>query len=129
MLDVTAFFAGLLGIMLFLLSVNVIADRYRFRISLGAGDNEMTQRKIRAQGNFIEYVPMALILMALCEYGGASKAMLHGLGYMLFLGRLFHAYGLLVGETVAKSRILFRQIGMVATFTVLVMLSVMALGI
>lgn len=129
MLDVTAFFAGILGLLLILLSVNVIIDRYRFRISLGAGEHDITKRKIRCQGNFVEYVPIALILMAVCEISGSSKALLHGLGYVLVLGRVFHAYSLLFGETGQKSSILFRQIGMGATFTVIITLSVMALNL
>lgn len=129
MLDVTAFFAGLLGLMLVALSANVIFDRYRYRIAIGSGNNPMTERKIRAQANFAEYVPMALILMGVCENGGIPKGLLFGLGYLLLAGRISHAYSLLWWEPNKNGRIPFRQMGMVATFTTIVILSGMALSL
>lgn len=128
MLDVTAFFAGILGLMLVALSVNVIIDRYRYRLALGDGGHADTNRKIRAQANFAEYVPFALILMGIGEISGTEKELLGYLGVLLLFGRIAHAFSLLYFEPRFK-KIIFRQIGMVSTFTVIIVLSlIFALG-
>ncbi len=122
MLDVTAFFAGLMGLMLVILSVNVIVDRYRYRVSLGDGGHKDTGRKIRAQANFAEYVPLALILMGVAEIQGVSADFLKVMGWLLVAGRISHAFSLMYYE-VKIGKILFRQMGMAATFTVIILMS------
>ncbi len=124
MLDVTAFFAGILGLMLVALSVNVIIDRYSHRLSLGDGGHAYTNRKIRAQANFAEYVPFALILMGIGEISGTDKQILAYLGVLLVFGRISHAFSLLYFEPCHK-KIIFRQIGMASTFTVIILLSLL----
>ena len=55
---ITALYAGLLAILLFVLSIRVIGLRgnpaFSF-IAHGKGDEELLQRAIRAHGNFTEY--------------------------------------------------------------------------
>jgi len=51
-------------------------------------------RVIRGHGNFAEYVPFILLLMALLELGHTSKYALHALGIALVLARLLHGYAL-----------------------------------
>jgi len=55
--------AGLLGILLLFLSGHVIAGRVKFKIDIGDGGNEQMRQRIRAQANFTEYVPLALLLI------------------------------------------------------------------
>ena len=51
-----------------LLSMRVIQMRGdRPRSALGDGSNPALERRIRVQGNFAEYVPMALILLLFVE--------------------------------------------------------------
>ena len=88
--------AGLLGILLILLSGYVIAGRVKFKIDLGDGDKPAMQQRIRAQANFVEYVPMALILLMLVEYAGIGPRWLTmAMGATLVLGRVLHAQGLI----------------------------------
>ena len=60
---ITALYAGLLTILLFVLSIRVIGLRgnpvFSF-IAHGKGDEELLQRAIRAHGNFTEYMPCLL---------------------------------------------------------------------
>lgn len=87
--------AGLLGLLLLFLGGYVIAGRVQFKIGLGDGGNEAMRRRIRAQANFIEYVPMALILMALMENGSVGPVwLLVAMGATLVVARLWHAQGL-----------------------------------
>ena len=88
---ITALYAGLLAILLFVLSIRVIGLRgnpaFSF-IAHGKGDEELLQRAIRAHGNFTE--PMMLILLAFLEFSDASKLKLHLLGGAFLLGRVMH---------------------------------------
>lgn len=67
----TAIVAELLALMLVGVSIRVTVLRARTKIEFADGGNQALQRAIRVQGNFIEYVPMALALMAAVEWLGA----------------------------------------------------------
>ena len=90
---ITALYAGLLAILLFVLSIRVIGLRgnpaFSF-IAHGKGNEELLQRAIRAHGNFTEYVPMMLILLAFLELSEVSELRLHLLGGSFLLGRVMH---------------------------------------
>lgn len=127
MVPVTAFFAGLFGFIFIALSVHVIRGRYRNQVAIGDGGHHDMKYRIRAHGNFAEYVPFALILMAACELTGTGKLVLTFLGLALVVGRLSHAYSLLVIEPKNAAKFTFRMIGMSVTFFVLVVLSLLAI--
>ena len=113
-LEITPYYALALILILVGLTVNVIRMRYTLRVSLLDGGNPDLTKAMRAHGNFIEYVPLCLLLIALCELNGSVDWIIHALGAALVLSRLFHATSIL------KSILLFRQIGMTFTFTCLV---------
>lgn len=86
---------GILALLLLFLSASVIAGRVKFKIGLGDGGNETMRRRMRAQANFVEYVPIALILILLVELGTIGPAWLPGaLGAALVVARIWHAQGL-----------------------------------
>lgn len=93
-LPVTTLFASLLGLLLIVLSDLVSRTRKRSRVSLGHGGDPMLERTMRAHGNFVEYVPLGLILLGLMEVQLPPAWVLHAFGGMLLLGRLLHAYGM-----------------------------------
>ena len=121
-LHVTPIYAAIFALMMVGLSFYVIKMRYKHRVALGDGGNKDMLRAIRAHGNFIEYVPMALILLALLELNGESAAMLHGFGGTLVVARISHAPGLNARNTTK-----LRQIGMVLTYVVLIGLALTTL--
>jgi uncharacterized membrane protein YecN with MAPEG domain len=94
MLVVTAVFASLLALMFIKLSFDVIRFRRKNKISLGAGGIEELERAIRAHGNFAEYVPFGLFLIAALELNGAPLELVAPLGALLVVGRYFHAKGI-----------------------------------
>ncbi|GAB4214102.1 MAG: hypothetical protein OHK0012_11440 [Synechococcales cyanobacterium] len=57
-------------------------------------DDGVLQRKVRAYGNFTEYVPLGLLFIIALELMGTSPWILWGLGGALTLGRVAHAWGL-----------------------------------
>ncbi len=114
-MPITALYAGLLAPLFVLLSIRVIARRRASQIGIGHGEDQALLRRIRVHANFAEYVPMALLLMALAESLLASGVLLHALGAALIAGRLLHAAG--VSQT--RENLTLRVAGMSLTFTVI----------
>jgi uncharacterized membrane protein YecN with MAPEG domain len=116
-MTITMITAGLLGLLLLFLSAYVVAGRVKFKVNLGDGGNEEMQRRMRAQANFVEYVPMALILLALMEIATIGPHwLLAALAVALVVGRAWHAQGLLSSSGTSPGRF----VG--TTLTVLVVL-------
>jgi len=91
---ITPIYAGLLGLLLLALTASVVRLRGKYKVGIGDGGHPELSRAVRAHANFIEYVPLALILLLILEYRGIPAWALHGLGGSLFLGRVLHAWGL-----------------------------------
>lgn len=113
---ITALYVGLSAVLLVVLSALVIRERARAHVSLGDGGDARLEKAIRAQGNFVEYTPLALLVIALAEMQGAPALAVHCLGAALVLGRVLHAFGL----TRARDLHPARGAGMALTFLVLV---------
>lgn len=98
-LPITSMLTALLALLAVPLSVQVSARRAAIGIRAGKidtavfgdADNPMLRNSIRAFGNFIEYTPLALILLALMELQGAPGALLWGIGGAFVAGRAIHA--------------------------------------
>ncbi len=93
-LPITAFYASLLGICYLYLSFLVIGARRRHQVGIGDGGHEDLSRLTRAHGNFSEYVPITLIMIACFEANTGQVWAVHALGSALLFGRVLHAYGL-----------------------------------
>lgn len=91
---VTLFYASLLGLLYLVLAARVGRYRRNSGISIGTGQDRELEVRMRVQANFIEYVPLALILLALLESLSVSRYGLHVLGILLVVARLLHAWGL-----------------------------------
>lgn len=91
---ITAFYAGLLGLVYIVVGIPIGVLRARTGISLYDGGNKALAVAIRRHANFFEYVPLALLLIALLELNGASAGLLHGLGLALLIARILHPLGL-----------------------------------
>ena len=95
-LPITAIYAGLLAIFALVLSARAGSYRGKAQVSILYGDPvnwELAQR-VRAHQNFLEYVPMILILMGVSELNGASSTWLHSAGALLLVARIAHMVGL-----------------------------------
>jgi uncharacterized membrane protein YecN with MAPEG domain len=60
-----------------------------------AANDGLLLRKVRAYGNFSEYVPLALLLIVALELMQAPVGLIWLLGGTLTVARLFHAWGLI----------------------------------
>ena len=125
MLPVTALYAGLLGLGFVWLATRVIKARRLYRVAIGDGQHRLVQRAIRAHGNFAEYVPFALLLLALCELNGLPDWALHVLGVVLLAGRVVHAHG--IAQEPENFR--FRVLGTSLTFTMIIVAAAACIGL
>ena len=91
--EVTILYAGILGIMAIALGATAGIKRAKSGISLGDGGDRELLLRMRRHANFIENVPLALILIGLLEMQGVSSMAIHALGAGLVLGRILHAVG------------------------------------
>jgi hypothetical protein len=116
-MPITALYASLLAPILVYLSIRVISVRRRERVEIGDGGHRELLRRTRVHANFIEYVPIALVLMGLLESVGARALLLHAIGLALLVGRLLHAYALSQEPHIMNLRVA----GMALTFSALLL--------
>jgi uncharacterized protein len=90
MTPVTLLYAGLLGLLAVLLANLVLYVRLR-PAQQPAWRADAT---LRVQANFVENVPLALVLLFLLESAGTERAALHAFGLALLSCRILHAWGL-----------------------------------
>src|SRR5712671_5219943 len=93
---VTPLYAGLLTLWFVVLSMRVVNLRRRGILFGDNGDVGVT-RIVRAQANFAEYVPLALLLMGFLELSRFSIYLVHALGLILLVARLLHGSALSFG--------------------------------
>lgn len=105
MMHITLIYGGLLGLLFLLLSFWVVKRRAQFKVMIGEGEAPEMLSAIRAHGNFAEYVPLTLLLMALCELAGVGALWLHLGGALLLLGRILHAIGIQIPRAPNKPRL------------------------
>lgn len=117
MIPVTALYVGLHGLLAVVLANFVLFVRLRG----GKVPAWQPDAALRVQANFIENVPIALLLLLVLEIQGTPTEILHVFGISLFILRLLHAFGL---GTYAGANYP-RLIGAQGTF---VLVSVMAIG-
>ena len=96
MLTTTLLYAAILAIFALYLSFRAGSFRGKAGVSVLYGEpaNMDLAERVRAHQNFLEYVPMLLILMGAIELSGGSTAFLHGAGVVLIIARIAHAIGL-----------------------------------
>jgi uncharacterized membrane protein YecN with MAPEG domain len=95
---VTPLYAGLLALLYLILSARVVQLRMR-GIGFGDGGNPALLRRIRAHGNFAEYVPFILLLIGVLELNHFPACGLHIFGVTLLVARLLHGYALSFSES------------------------------
>ena len=94
LLNVIPIYAAVLGLIFLFITGRCGLYRAKSGVLIGDGGDAEMIRRMRGQGNFVESVPLALILLLLLEVTGASDTWLHSLGAMLVVGRVLHYAGL-----------------------------------
>ncbi len=123
LLDITGIYAGLCGLILIGLLIMVVQSRFKHAVALGDGGHPDLLQRIRCHANFVETVPLCLILLAVLELNGTSAWLLHLLGALLIVARLLHIHGLLT----KPDRSFGRFTGTIGTWLVLLVGSLLTL--
>jgi uncharacterized membrane protein YecN with MAPEG domain len=127
---VVTFYAGINGLIALVLAVLVVRQRGRTKTGLGTGGHLALEQAIRVHGNFVEYVPLILILLLLLELGGLAPLWLHLMGITITLGRILHAWGLSTspGESFGRAAgTTLTWLTLLAAFTLCIVRGAMAL--
>jgi hypothetical protein len=103
--QVTVIYASVLAIASVVLSIMVSIKRGKYGVSIMDGGHPELAVWIRKQGNFCEYVPFVVLMMALAEARGMSATWLHGIGILLLVSRLIHVFGLKADKPTEPLRI------------------------
>ena len=95
-LPITALYGAIFAIFALALSFRAGGFRGETGISLLHGDpvNWELAERVRRHQNFLEYVPMFVILMGLIEINGGSASFLYVVGALMIIVRVAHAIGL-----------------------------------
>jgi uncharacterized protein len=117
---VTALYAGLLGLLAFGVAVPAGRIRGKLGVSCGDGGNPQLLLAMRRHANFVEWVPLGLILIALLELNGVSSRVVHVFGAVLLVSRVLHAIGIRADTIKSLPRLL----GALGTILVVVVGSV-----
>ncbi len=120
--QISAFYAGIMG--LFVIYMAKLVTDVRLKIKKTATDEQKLALHVavRAHGNAIEYIPIALVLLLMAELSGWSSLWLHGFGAMFVLARISHGYG--YTKTLGKPS-KFRFYGIIFTWLAIIGLSVL----
>jgi hypothetical protein len=123
-LAAAAIYSGLNALILIWLAFGVGRLRGELGILVGDGGNARLIRAMRGQANFVETVPMALILIALSAALGAPAWVIHLLGIALTAARILHGLHFLAADAPAWQR----SVGAAVTLFALLLAALGAIG-
>ena len=106
---------GLCILLLLVLSGLTSASRRKHKVSIGDGGKAEVIAAGRAFGNAAEYMPIALIALALMAFSGFQVWTIHAVGGSFFLGRVLHAWGMFVTRE-GQPPAVQRMAGMLLTY-------------
>lgn len=104
MLAVTSLYTAILALIMVVLAYQTSARRKSAKINLGTGNDDIMERRSRAFGNFTEFTPMFILLMAMIEIQGYGTNYVHILGMVTVFSRIFHALGMTNSITIINGR-------------------------
>ncbi len=122
-MQLTMLTAGLLGLLIVALGLRVSAIRRSAHVSLGDGGNPLLEQRIRAHGNAVETIPIALILLGLAERALGQPWYLVAMAVVLVIARLIHPIGMAMPSPNAA-----RMLGILGTWGVTGILALILIG-
>ena len=120
--EVTIWFAAIFGLLHVVFTMRVGGYRFKSGISLGDGGDDVLLKRIRAHGNFVENVPIGLILIFLNEISGLASTYVMALAVIFLLARVLHYFTI-----VARLPFVLRPVSMVSTVGVIALASILLL--
>ena len=122
-ISITLVLTAIFGLLHVIFTLRVGNYRFKSKISLGDGGDHELRNRVRAHGNFIENVPIALLLILLNDLDGAKDNTLILMGSILLIARLTHYLTI----ATRKLPIVMRPLSMIGTLGTILAASVMLL--
>jgi uncharacterized membrane protein YecN with MAPEG domain len=97
-------------------------------VSIGTGGNDLLERRMRAQLNFVENTPWVLFMIAGLELAGKGGQWLAIVGAVYMLGRVAHGLGMDGTGPFAKGRMVGTLITMLTLLGLAIVCVLAALG-
>lgn len=127
--EITALYALPLALLGLILWFRVTLMRASLKVSIGDAGHPALHERIRQHGNFIEWAPWVILLMALAEGNGAGDPWLHVSGALLLAGRLIHPLGLKADNAAHPARYIGNTASLLALLNVVGCLLVTSFGL
>ena len=113
----------------FWLAMRIGRVRTTEKISIGAGGNDVLERRMRAQLNFAENTPWVLALLLTIELAGKGGMWLPWVAAIYMTGRIAHGLGMdgtgfAVGRTIGTITTMLSQLGL-AVVAVLILVKML----
>ena len=105
MLTISPIYGSLLALIIIVLAYRV--TQFRQKENIGLGDDSasgLMKCAVRAHGNAIENIPVAIILLLILELNYLTPWLLHTFGTILVISRVLHAWGISVNAGSSKAR-------------------------
>jgi len=103
--SITSAYLGILALLYLVLGLQVSRLRRGHRVPFGDGENIKLRSAIRAHANFVEYVPIIVLMVAMLEMSGMPALRVHLLMGALLVARLLHPLGMYVGPRTLQFQI------------------------
>ncbi|RBW49154.1 MAPEG family protein [Marinobacter sp. F3R11] len=121
---VTGVFAAVLGILLLVLSAQVVKFRLKYKMGMGTTGDRDFEAAVRAHANLVEYAPLGLIMLGIAELNGVASGIIYWTGMALVVGRFLHAWGMINGSGGPHKA---RAIGILLTWLAILVTAVLLL--
>ena len=110
-MNISILFTIIFIIFYLILTIITIKERKAARVAYGDGFKKDLTKAIRAHGNFFEFTVFFIISSFLLEILDGVLTYVFLVNIVFLFGRISHAYSMF------KEKLLFRQIGMMATLS------------
>jgi len=120
MLPITALYLGLFLLLLLVLAIGVVRQRFSTNTAIGDGGHAGLIKAMRSHGNATEYVPIVLIALAVLELNGAGSLSLHVYGSAFLIARFSHAFGMQLADDANN----FRKVGIMLTWVIMLAMGI-----
>lgn len=117
--SITAIYLAVLALLYAALAIRVAQLRQNNRASFGDNGSLELRSAIRVHANFVEYVPIITLMVAMLEMSGLPATRVHVLMGALVVSRLLHPLGMYAAPNTLQFRI-GRVGGITITFILLI---------
>lgn len=105
LVHISSIYAAMLAIIWFALFAGVGRLRAQHNVTLGDGGRTDMILAIRRYMNFVECVPLALLLVVMVDLNGGAAKWVHALGAILVIARIVHPFGLSIEKMNTPARL------------------------